>query len=112
MGLSDFMALEALYHKGPLTISEIQGKVLLASGSMTAAVDRLEKQGWVVRTSSTKDRRARVLQLTAEGRRVIKTAYKDHVRDLDDAMSVLGEADKELLYKQLRKLGRFAARVK
>ena len=43
--LTDFAALEALLHKGPLTISEIQDKVLLASGSMTAAVDRLEKLG-------------------------------------------------------------------
>jgi len=41
--LTDFAALEALLHKGPLTISEIQDKVRLASGSMTAAVDRLEK---------------------------------------------------------------------
>jgi MarR family 2-MHQ and catechol resistance regulon transcriptional repressor len=40
--LTDFVALEALLHKGPLTISEIQDKVLLASGSMTAAVDRLQ----------------------------------------------------------------------
>jgi MarR family 2-MHQ and catechol resistance regulon transcriptional repressor len=48
MGLSDFAALEALLHKGPLTITEIQAKVLLASGSMTAAVDRLEKKGLVM----------------------------------------------------------------
>ena len=38
--LTDFAALEALLHKGPLTISQIQEKVLLASGPMTAAVDR------------------------------------------------------------------------
>src|SRR5216683_4715072 len=45
--LTDFAALEALLHKGPLTITEIQDKVHLASGSMTAAVDRLEKLGLV-----------------------------------------------------------------
>jgi len=45
--LTDFVALEALLHKGPLTISEIQDKVRLASGSMTVAVDRLEKLGLV-----------------------------------------------------------------
>ena len=56
--LSDFMVLEALLHKGPLTISEIQVKVLLASGSMTAAVDRLESMGLVVRKTTAKDRRA------------------------------------------------------
>src|SRR5260370_204351 len=50
--LTDFVALEALLHKGPLTISEIQDKVRLASGSMTAAVDRLARLGFVLRTSS------------------------------------------------------------
>ena len=37
LGLTDFAALEALLHKGPLTITEIHGKVPLALGSMTAA---------------------------------------------------------------------------
>src|SRR6266568_7912184 len=68
--LTDFAALEAVLHKGPLTISEIQDKVLLASGSMTAAIDRLEKMRLVVRKSTARDRRARVVQLTPEGKRV------------------------------------------
>ncbi len=55
--LTDFAALEAILHKGPLTITEIQSKVLLASGSMTAAVDRLEKKGLVARRPATDDRR-------------------------------------------------------
>src|SRR5579863_10781585 len=67
--LSDFMVLEALLHKGPLTISEIQAKVLLASGSMTAAVDRVESMGLVIRKTTDKDRRARLLELTSKGRR-------------------------------------------
>src|SRR5919109_4926086 len=62
--LTDFAALEALLHKGPLTISEIQGRVLLASGSMTAAVDRLEKKGLIKRGPAPGDRRAKVLHLT------------------------------------------------
>src|SRR4029077_5708310 len=33
LGLTDFAALEALLHKGPLTITEIQTKVPLALGS-------------------------------------------------------------------------------
>ena len=46
--LTDFAALEALLHKGPLTISQIQEKVRLANVSMNAAVDDLEKIGLVV----------------------------------------------------------------
>ena len=67
MCLTDFMILEALLHKGPFTITEIQGKILLASGSMTAAVDRLEKKGAIVRRFIQQDRRARQLELTRTG---------------------------------------------
>src|SRR6266852_4799444 len=68
--LSDFMILEALLHKGPLTITEIQAKVLLASGSMTAAVDRVEAMGLVTRKTTPRDRRARLLALTMKGRKL------------------------------------------
>src|SRR3984893_9425236 len=78
LGLSDFAALEALLHKGPLTITEIQAKVLLASGSMTAAVDRLERKGLISRKTTPRDRRAKILELTPEGRRVVEAAYQRH----------------------------------
>jgi MarR family 2-MHQ and catechol resistance regulon transcriptional repressor len=109
LGATDFMVLEALLHKGPLTISQIQDKVLLASGSMTAAVDRVEKRGLVVRKASTEDRRARVLELTAEGKRVASEAFKEHSKDLESAFSVLSEEEKRQLYEPLKKLGLHSA---
>lgn len=107
--LTDFVALEALLHKGPLTISEIQDKVRLASGSMTAAVDRLEKLGLVVRKSSATDRRARVVHLTAEGRRLAASCFERHAKDLETLMSVLSQKEKEQLYESIKKLGLLAA---
>lgn len=107
--LTDFAALEALLHKGPLTISEIQEKVMLASGSMTAAVDRLEKLGLVVRKSTPRDRRARIVQLTPEGKRVVSACFEKHARDLEALMSVLSEKEKEQIYGSLKKLGLHAA---
>ena|SRR5713226_2964503 len=103
--LSDFMVLEALLHKGPLTISEIQAKVLLASGSMTAAVDRVESMGLVVRKTTAKDRRARLLELTSKGRQLIERAFAEHAQHLEKAMSVLDEVEKRGLYAGLKKLG-------
>src|ERR1700683_5737887 len=38
---SDFAVLEALLHKGPLTVSVLGTKVLLTSGSIKTAVERL-----------------------------------------------------------------------
>ena len=107
--LTDFAALEALLHKGPLTISEIQDKVLLASGSMTAAVDRLEKLGLVMRKSSASDRRARVVELTAKGKRLAASCFEQHAKDLEALMSALSEKEKERVYRSLKKLGLLAA---
>ena len=107
--LTDFVALEALLHKGPLTISEIQDKVRLASGSMTAAVDRLEKLGLVVRKSSPSDRRARVVELTVQGKRLAASCFERHAKDFEALMSVLSEREMEQLYASLKKLGLLAS---
>src|SRR6267154_3039338 len=107
--LTDFVALEALLHKGPLTISDIQDKVRLASGSMTAAVDRLEKLGLVVRKSSPSDRRARVVELTGKGKRLAASCFAQHAKDLEALMSVLSKKERGQLYRSLKRLGLLAA---
>jgi MarR family transcriptional regulator, 2-MHQ and catechol-resistance regulon repressor len=107
--LTDFAALEALLHKGPLTITEIHSKVPLALGSMTAAVDRLEEKGLIIRTAARDDRRAKVLKLTPEGRRVVEAAFSRHAAELEAAMVVLNASEKRQLHGMLKKLGLFAA---
>jgi MarR family 2-MHQ and catechol resistance regulon transcriptional repressor len=104
LSLTDFMFLEALLHKGPMTITEIQASALLATGSMTAVVDRLELKGLIVRTLSKSDRRARVLQLTGQGKAVITLAYQEHSRDLKRWMSVLSTDERASTFTNLRKL--------
>lgn len=109
LGLSDFQLLETLLHKGPLTITDVQAKILLASGSMTAAVDRLEKKGLIVRRTTAADRRARLLELTPEGRRTVVGAFEKHSQDLERVMSILTRDQRGQAYTQLKKLGKFAA---
>jgi len=107
--LSDFMALEALLHRGPLTVGEIRARVLLASGSMTAAVDRLEKMGLVRREFTEKDRRARVIHLTPVGKRQVEEIFEAHSRDLEELMGVLSDDERAELYGLLKKVGLAAA---
>jgi MarR family 2-MHQ and catechol resistance regulon transcriptional repressor len=109
LGLSDFAALEALLHKGPLTITEIQSRVPLATGSMTAAVDRLERKGLVTRRDDPRDRRAKILELTPEGKRVVEAAFELHAMELEAAMAILNGAERRQLSGLLKKLGLFAA---
>lgn len=103
--LSDFGVLEALLHKGPLPVSALGKKVLLSSGSMTAAVDRLERHGWVERTFAATDRRARIVRLTVEGSKLIRKLFANHTRDMEVAFSCLDAPEREALASLLRKLG-------
>ena len=103
--LSDFMVLEVLLHKGPLTISAIGEKVLLASASMTSAIDRLEKRGLVHRTLTAEDRRVRLVTLTAEGERFITEVYAQHEKDLEAIAEHLSDEERAVMYEGLKKIG-------
>src|SRR5260370_24362375 len=63
LGNSDFRVLEVLLHKGPLPVNTIGPKVWLTPGSISVAVDRLEKKT-LVRRKNTDDRRVRLVALT------------------------------------------------
>lgn len=103
---SDFGVLEALLHKGPLPVNILGRKVLLTSGSMTAAVDRLERRGLVTRKSDPADRRTRVVHLTRQGRALIRRLFTEHARHMEHATAFLGSEERNSLAALLRKLGR------
>jgi MarR family 2-MHQ and catechol resistance regulon transcriptional repressor len=103
--LSDFMVLEVLLHKGPLTMTEIGEKVLLANASMTSAIDRLAALGLVLRKNDDKDRRVRIVDLTREGRKRITALYGQHERDIEALMVDLSQAERNQLRNGLKKIG-------
>src|SRR5271156_2842354 len=98
LGISDFMVLEVLLHKGPLTISVIGEKVLLASASMTTAIDRLEKRGLVQRRSCNSDRRIRLVELTDCGKTFIEEIFARHEKDLELVAAGLCNEERKALY--------------
>jgi MarR family 2-MHQ and catechol resistance regulon transcriptional repressor len=102
---SDFAVLEALLHKGALPVNEIGRKVLLTSGSITVAIDRLEAKGLVERRASADDRRARIVHLTREGRKLITRAYSEHAADMERLASELSASERATLIRLLKKIG-------
>jgi MarR family 2-MHQ and catechol resistance regulon transcriptional repressor len=108
---SDFAVLEVLLHKGPLPVNVIGRKVLLTSGSITTAVDRLESQGLVERLAHATDGRARVVHLTQEGKRLITAVFAEHERDMERAASALSRSERSTIIRLLKTLGVSAERV-
>lgn len=109
LGLSEFAVLEVLLHKGPQLVNAIGKRVLLTSGSITAAVDRLESRKMVRRATDTNDLRARVVQLTESGRCVIEGAFRQHAIDMEETMAVLRSGERTELVRLLKKVGMWAA---
>jgi len=107
--LTEFGILEALYHKGPLLLGDLQKKILLSSGGVTYTVDRLAERGLVERRECTTDRRARYAALTAKGEATIARIFPAHAGLIETMMSALSSAEQEKVTALLRKLGLTAA---
>ena len=105
LGLSDFGILEVLLHKGPLNVQELGAKVMLTSGSMTAALDRLEQRGLITRDEDENDRRARVVRLSEAGAGLIREAFEDHRQAMETAVAGVAKKDRAMLIALLRQLG-------
>lgn len=106
--LSDFGVLEALLHKGALPVSTLGRQILLTSGSITVAVDRLERRGLVERKFTKLDRRARIVRLTRSGAKLIRKVFAEHAQDMEYVFSCLNNAERDGLAGLLRKLGHAA----
>ena len=104
IGRSDFFVLDHLWSHGPLPVSVIGRKVLLTSGSITSAIDRMENRGFVLRNRNPDDRRISMIELTPLGRELIETNTVRHAELLEDLVSQLSGAEKSQLANILRNL--------
>lgn len=107
--LAEFAVMEALYHKGPLLLGEVQKKILVSSGGVTYLVDRLEQRGLVERQLCAEDRRARYAALTDQGKAFMDRIFPEHAACIGDVAGVLDHESQVTLTRMLRDLGRHAA---
>ena len=102
---SQFGALEALHHLGPLCQHELAGKVLKSAGNMTTVVDNLERRGLVGRRRDGGDRRVVTVHLTDGGRNLVREVFPRVVEVLVDAFSALSAGEQQELAALCRRLG-------
>lgn len=103
--LSQFAVLEALYHLGPMSLSEVAKKILTTGGNLTMVAGNLEKQGLVNRTCSPEDARVYILSLTAKGKKLIAEIFPDHAEAITQALATLSATEQKKLSELCRKLG-------
>src|SRR5208282_3611194 len=104
--LTQFAVLEALYHLGPMSLSDIAKKILTTGGNLTMVVGNLEKQGLAKRQQSPQDRRVHIVVLTAKGKSLIRQLFPRHAAAIADFLRVLGPEEQARLGELCRKLGK------
>lgn len=107
--LAEFGALEALYHRGDMLLSDLQRRILVSSGGITFLVDRLTRKGLVTRRRCTDDRRARFASLTADGDRLVQLIFSEHAARIREVCAGLTPDEQGEAAALLRNLGRAAA---
>jgi MarR family 2-MHQ and catechol resistance regulon transcriptional repressor len=105
---AEFGVLEALYHKGPMLLNEVQRRILVSSGGITYLVDRLEKRGLVERRDCPGDRRARLAALTADGEALLAAIFPQHAATIRDALAGLTAQEKEEVVRLMRTIQKTA----
>jgi len=106
--VSDFAVLSVLRARGPLRPDAIGKKVLLTSGSVTSALDRLERERLTERRTDPSDGRASLVFLTDRGAELARQATDKHTVSMQGIFSVLKEKERDDLRHLLKKLGKFA----
>ena len=87
-----------------LTQSEIASMVGLDKTTMVVTVDELERAGLAERRPSATDRRARVISVTAAGRRKLKQAGSVVAQIQDEVLATLPPGDRGVLLSALSTL--------
>src|SRR5260221_6937310 len=96
---SDFQILEILLYKGALPVNTIGRKIMLTSGSISTAVDRLEKRKMGRRGPSVDDARGIYVFLSGTGHALIQRIFSRHAQRMEEGFGPLSDAEPLLLEK-------------
>ncbi|MFD6156085.1 MarR family winged helix-turn-helix transcriptional regulator [Nocardia sp. NPDC060256] len=79
---SQFESLRFLRDHPGARVADLASEFAAGVGAMSKGVDRLEKQGWIVRQPNPSDRRSSLLALTDAGARLVDAAEQTFTEQL------------------------------
>jgi MarR family transcriptional regulator, organic hydroperoxide resistance regulator len=101
--------LKVLESVGDLSLSELSERIRAQNSTVTGIIDRMEREGLVVRARSTEDRRVVNIRLTEKGAKIAREIAVEPMEVFRSALESLSGAEMQEL---LRILTKIAIRVK
>lgn len=106
MGISEFEILLRLERVPPpgLRLGELCPAVRLTQPSLSRAVARLGRRGWVSRAGAPDDRRGVLVAISPSGRQVLRRAVPVHAQTIRQFLDPLTPGEQDLLARALRRV--------
>src|SRR5207249_10044818 len=95
-----------------LTMGELARRLLVSNGNLTGLTSRLVKEGLVTRATSSHDRRAQRVRLTAAGKRASDAMAADHRRWIESMLAGMENESSKPRYELMGRLEDTAVALK
>jgi DNA-binding MarR family transcriptional regulator len=102
---SQFAVLAKLAEIGPESQNELGRLTAMDSATIKGVVDRLTVRGFLVSVDSPRDTRLRVIDLTAKGRKFLKSLLPVARQITEDTLEPLSLEERMTFVRLLKKLG-------
>lgn len=107
LSVTEIHTIEAIGMYKPRTMTEVANDLGITVGTLTTAITKLVKKGYVERTRGEEDRRAVMIALTRKGKLAYRVHDKFHQEMINETISGLSEVEEEVLVKSLDKINKF-----
>lgn len=107
LSVKEMHTIDAIGLHGEKTSSEVAKELSVTVGTLTVAINNLEKKGYVERLRNDKDRRIVRLKLTNRGRLFYRSHQHFHKKMVESALADMEESEQAALVKGLKNLHLF-----
>ena len=107
LSITEFHTIEAIGKEGNRTMGEIANDLRITVGTLTTAINRLIKKGYVERKRIEEDRRVVVVYLTESGKKVFDEHTLFHKEMIDEVAKNFEDYELKVLTKALSKVSEF-----
>lgn len=107
LSVTEIHTIEAIGMYHPRTMTEVANDLNITVGTLTTAITKLVKKGYVERTRGEEDRRSVMIALTRKGKLAYRVHEKFHQDMISETIKGLTDEEEEILIRSLEKVNSF-----
>lgn len=107
LSITETHTIEAIGMYEVKTMSEVAQNLKITVGTLTTAINKLVKKGYVERNRCEEDRRSVKIKLTRKGKLAYRIHEKFHHEMIKSSIEGLSQEEEDVLIRSLEKLNEF-----